>query len=52
MLRPKELNDFDEIGLGRTKLIFRKSSEQRYESADYHERKKNPKRKRRQQTCS
>lgn len=27
MLRPKELNDFDEIGLGRTKLIFRKSSE-------------------------
>lgn len=26
LLRPKELNDFDEIGLGRTKLIFRKSS--------------------------
>ncbi|MBX3723406.1 MAG: VWA domain-containing protein [Turneriella sp.] len=26
LLRPKELNDFDEIGVGRTKLIFRKSS--------------------------
>lgn len=26
LLRPKELNDFDEIGLGRTRLIFRKSS--------------------------
>ena len=27
LLRPKELNDFDEIGLGRTRLIFRKSSD-------------------------
>lgn len=26
LLRPKELNDFDEIGLGRTRLIFRKSA--------------------------
>ena len=26
LLRPKELNDFDEIQLGRTKLIFRKAS--------------------------
>lgn len=26
LLRPKELNDFDEIGIGRTKLIFRKSA--------------------------
>ena len=26
LLRPKELNDFDEIALGRTKLIFRKSA--------------------------
>ena len=26
LLRPKELNDFDEISLGRTKLIFRKSA--------------------------
>lgn len=26
LLRPKELNDFDEITLGRTKLIFRKSA--------------------------
>ncbi|HRP69142.1 MAG TPA: VWA domain-containing protein [Turneriella sp.] len=26
LLRPKELNDFDEIQLGRTKLIFRKSA--------------------------
>jgi hypothetical protein len=26
LLRPKELNDFDEIGVGRTKLIFRKSA--------------------------
>lgn len=26
LLRPKELNDFDEIGVGRTKLIFRKST--------------------------
>lgn len=27
LLRPKELNDFDEIGIGRTKLIFRKSAQ-------------------------
>ena len=26
LLRPKELNDFDEIGIGRTRLIFRKSA--------------------------
>lgn len=26
LLRPKELSDFDEIGLGRTKLIFRKGT--------------------------
>jgi len=26
LLRPKSLNDFDEIGLGRTKLLFRKAS--------------------------
>lgn len=26
LLRPKELNDFDEIGLGRTRLIFRKGA--------------------------
>jgi hypothetical protein len=26
LLRPKELHDFDEIGIGRTKLIFRKSA--------------------------
>jgi len=26
LLRPKELNDFDEIGVGRTRLIFRKSA--------------------------
>ncbi|MCX7632601.1 MAG: FHA domain-containing protein, partial [Turneriella sp.] len=27
LLRPKELHDFDEIAIGRTKLIFRKSAE-------------------------
>jgi len=34
LLRPKELNDFDEIGIGRTKLIFRKSAGKNEERHD------------------